>query len=106
MYKKTFIFAFIVSLTIGIGQVSAQDAMVNPNFDGLPFPVSDTGVACTGGIQRDDGTMENGYQQFVDSTRWVHKMRPPSYPFNFRTMCVQWTRVSSGATTITNHLVV
>src|SRR3990172_6368820 len=107
--KKTFrfflflLFGYIFSLSI-----FPQDNLssVRGLYSGpVWIPESDTGITCLPsppGIFRDDGTYENGYRSVTngDSTRFVHKLRMPSFPITLTAICITWTALSpSGSLT-------
>jgi hypothetical protein len=86
----------------------AQDnsPIISAYFDGPQWsPQTDTGITCSPsppGIFRDDGSYENGYRTVTngDSTRFVHKMRMPSFPITLTAICITWTALSpSGSLT-------
>lgn len=56
----------------------------------------DTGVSCSGGVARDDGTYENGYRSVStgDSTTMLHRMTLPAGATSITAICVTWTALS------------
>lgn len=63
---------------------------------------------CTGkGSEiHDDGTFENGYNVAVDSVRFVVKMQPSVYPWQYNYVCIGWTRSASGSKSLNYDVVV
>jgi hypothetical protein len=60
----------------------------------------------TGSEIHDDGSFENGYNIAVDSVRFVVKMQPAIYPWQYNYVCIGWTRSASGSTSLNYDVVV
>lgn len=48
----------------------------------------------------DDGTFENGYTMGGDSIRFIMKVEPTIYPWNYKKVCIGWTRVFTGPSSL------
>ncbi len=57
---------------------------------------------CTGPNSEihDDGTFENGYTLGGDSVRFIMKVQPTVYPWSYTKVCIGWTRVFTGPSSL------
>lgn len=111
---KTKLFYLIVIL-IGSGfthvAFSQNTVMESYTLNGIIPPVfhPDTGISCSGGPGseiHDDGSYENAYGVPDDSCRYVIKMRPAVYPWNYLSLCITFTRLVTGTPNLTFDIVV
>lgn len=67
---------------------------------------SDVALECTGGSQRDDGTLEDGYRiPFAGDARFVQHLRPESYPAILEQVCICW-KTSQGLQSMSYNVIV
>ncbi len=75
---------------------SIKESGINPSMH------VDTGVSCSGG----PGSEIHDDSALNDSCRYVIKMRPAVYPWSYLTVCVTFTRISSGQQNLTFDIIV
>lgn len=108
--KSVYNLAVIIFLFTGtIGLYAQNNILALSKNIYPPFAHPDTGASCSGGPGsefHDDGFYENGYDAQDDSCRYVIKMRPAQYPWNYVTVCLTFTRISTGLQNLTFDIIV
>ncbi len=86
---------FVVSASISVAGASAQEEVSSVLEAGAPTLVFEGWAQCDGGVQLDDGTLENGYRiAFASNATYVQRLTPPGYPASLTRMCLCWKTIA------------